>query len=143
MDRNTFTGLFLILIILVGSTFLLKPSSEELKKKAMQDSIALANQNSENQKKVTQIPTKADTALVTDSSVTDTSSFKEETATLENNLIKLSISNIGGRIASVEIKNETTYQGKPVILFNDEDTKFGVTYKDGNSSSLPFKILNQ
>ena len=32
MDRNTFTGLFLILVILVGSTFLLKPSQEEIKK---------------------------------------------------------------------------------------------------------------
>ena len=32
MDRNTFTGLFLILIILVGSTFLMQPSDEDIKK---------------------------------------------------------------------------------------------------------------
>ena len=43
MDRNTFTGLFLILIILVGSTFLMQPSDEDIKRekaKQSQDSIA-------------------------------------------------------------------------------------------------------
>ncbi len=73
MDRNTFTGLFLILIILVGSTFLLKPSSEELKKKGMQDSIAVLKENSVSQNKVAQMPTatKADsTTLISDSSTT-------------------------------------------------------------------------
>jgi YidC/Oxa1 family membrane protein insertase len=145
MDRNTFTGLFLILIILVGSTFLLKPSSEELKKKTMQDSIAVVKENSVRQKKVAQMPTttKANSTVVSDSSITNTTDFKDEIFTLENNLIKLSISNIGGRIASVEIKNETTYEGKPVILFNDGDTKFGIASKDGNTSSKPFKKVTQ
>ena len=32
MDRNTFTGLFLILIILVGSTYLMQPSDEDIKR---------------------------------------------------------------------------------------------------------------
>lgn len=41
MDRNTFWGLFLILAILVGSTYLMKPSEEEIKReKQVQDSIA-------------------------------------------------------------------------------------------------------
>ena len=46
MDRNTFTGLFLILIILVGSTFLMQPSDEDIKRekaKQSQDSIARVN----------------------------------------------------------------------------------------------------
>ncbi|MEY5068488.1 MAG: hypothetical protein RLZ47_350, partial [Bacteroidota bacterium] len=44
MDRNTFWGLFLILVILVGSTFLMKPSEEEIKReKLVQDSIARLN----------------------------------------------------------------------------------------------------
>jgi YidC/Oxa1 family membrane protein insertase len=43
MDRNTFTGLFLILIILVGSTYLMQPSDEDIKRekaKQTQDSLA-------------------------------------------------------------------------------------------------------
>jgi YidC/Oxa1 family membrane protein insertase len=48
MDRNTFTGLFLILIILVGSTFLMQPSEEDIKRekaKQSQDSIARVNKD--------------------------------------------------------------------------------------------------
>ncbi|HCN82097.1 MAG TPA: membrane protein insertase YidC, partial [Sphingobacteriaceae bacterium] len=43
MDRNTFTGVFLILIIIVGSTYLLRPSEIDIKReKLVQDSIARA-----------------------------------------------------------------------------------------------------
>ncbi len=143
MDKNTFTGLFLILIILVGSTFLLKPNSEELKQKALQDSIAIANKNHPQQQQNVQTPVKT-TAL--DTTKIDSSNFKEEITTLENKLMKLSISNRGGRIASVELKKQTTYQGKPVILFNDEDTQFGIDYSANgtktNTTSAPFKKVS-
>ena len=128
MDRNTFTGLFLILIILVGSTFLLKPSSEDIKKKSQQDSIALSQGKPSNiEKNVAKTPTASLT--ISDSSKISTTNFNEELTILENNLIKLSISNKGGKIASVEIKNETTFEGKPVVLFNNDDTNFGLSYK--------------
>jgi YidC/Oxa1 family membrane protein insertase len=32
MDRNTFTGMFLIMVILFGSFYLMKPSAEQIKK---------------------------------------------------------------------------------------------------------------
>ena len=145
MDRNTFAGLFLILIILVGSTFLLKPSSEEIKTKALQDSIAL------HQEKTAPIQKSAAVAqnsgiVNADSAKTSITVFTEELTTLENNLIKLSISNKGGRIASVEIKNETTFEGKPVILFKNEDTNFGLIFKANNlavnTSSLLFNKIS-
>ena len=42
MDRNTFTGLFLIMVILGGAVFFMQPSEAERKKEqALQDSIAL------------------------------------------------------------------------------------------------------
>jgi YidC/Oxa1 family membrane protein insertase len=145
MDRNTFTGLFLILIILVGSTFLLKPSSEEVKKKILQDSIALSKGKTESIKK-NEVALPATAAIVTDSTIINSNNFSEELTTLENNLIKLSISNKGGRIASVEIKGETTFKGKPVILFNNEDTHFGLIYKADNKSvnttALPFNKVS-
>ncbi len=141
MDRNTFTGLFLILIILVGSTFLLKPSSEEVKKKALQDSIALSiGKTAPVQKPATELPSTTGIAT-SDSAKISGNSFSEELTTLENNLIKLSISNKGGRIASVQIKNETTFNGKPVILFNDEDTHFGLIYKANNASISTTELL--
>lgn len=149
MDRNTFTGLFLILVILVGSTFLLKPNQEEIKRKAMQDSIAVAKEHPERQKKVAEkaAATAPVTTAAKDSSALPTDTIKEQIYTLENQHIKLSISNIGGRIASVELRDETTYQGKPVVLFKDDDTHFGLMYKANgveiNTSSLAFNKVSQ
>lgn len=144
MDRNTFTGLFLILVILVGSTFLMKPTEEELKReKIVQDSTAAAKSGKTLESKKTEnlVPN-----APADSLNKDTATFQEAISILENNLIKVSISNKGGRIASVEIKNEKTYDGKPVILFNDEDTGFGFDYNvkgvKGNTSNSPFEVVS-
>ncbi|MBD3749180.1 MAG: membrane protein insertase YidC [Sphingobacteriales bacterium] len=150
MDKNTFTGLFLILVILVASTFLLKPNQEEIKRKAEQDSIAVAKEHPESQKKVAKKTAASITSVITaekDSSAVPTGIIKEKLYTLENQYIKISISNIGARIASVELREETTYQGKPVILFNDDNTHFGLVYKSNgkevNTSSLAFNLVSQ
>lgn len=139
MDRNTFTGLFLILIILVGSTFLLKPSAEEAKQKALQDSIALSSNKKATAKVITPVAT---TAVITDSTSGASTVSNEEFTTLENNLIKLSISNKGGKIASVTIKDINTDKNKPVILFNSDDTNFGLEFKTNggviNTSNFAF-----
>ena len=42
MDKNTFTGLFLIMIIIAGSVYFLKPSTAEIQKeKALQHQDSL------------------------------------------------------------------------------------------------------
>ncbi len=146
MDRNTFTGLFLILVILVGSTFFLKPSEEEMKRdQIVQDSIAASKKQPQTVTKKTAVLT--DSVAVTNAdSATVASSFKEEISILENEALKISISNKGGKIVSVQVKGETTYQGKPVILFKDEDTNFGFDYKgatkQANTNDQPFNVLN-
>lgn len=147
MDRNTFTGLFLILVILVGSTFLLKPSEEEIKReKFAQDSIAAVKNHPETIAKKTATITDSVLVEATDSLV-NTSNIKEETNVLENKFIKVSISNKGGRITSVQVKKETTYDGRPVILFKDGDTNFGFDYaannKKGNTSNDFFSVVNK
>src|SRR5690606_8756909 len=104
MDRNTFTGLFLMLIIIVGSVFLMRPSDEEIKREQLfQDSIELAKTQGAN-------PVANDTAAINtvDSSLIATSepdsiiatgpfsSSKigtEKLITLENELLKVTISN--------------------------------------------------
>lgn len=127
MDRNTFTGLFLILIILVGSTFLLKPSQEEIKQKAVQDSIAIAgNKNVAvvNNSKTVATQTTTDSSIVT----------KESFSVLENEKLKVTFSNLGAKVASVELKNHTSYLGKPLILFKNEDNKLGLSIPHHNGA---------
>ena len=132
MDRNTFTGVFLILIILVGSTFLLKPSEEEIKReRQLQDSAAKVS--------VGTVSKPGDTAKsVTSNADIDSTIFKgpfgaavggeDKLVILENEFLKLYISSKGGRIASAELKGEKTYEDKPLILFEGSGNKFGLLF---------------
>ncbi len=147
MDKNTFTGLFLILIILVGSTFLMKPSEQEIKReKQVQDSIARVK-NHQLGKSLAIDTTKSTSAPIVDSAVLAgpfgaAHAGITEPIVLENNLLKVKISPKGGRIISVELKNFKTYDQKPLIMFEGEANKFGLIFKvDGkniNTNDLYF-----
>ena len=137
MDRNTFTGLFLILIILVGSTYLMQPSDEDIKRekaKQTQDSLARVTKT----KAAPSIPlpdtTKAVAAAAIDSTLIKSGPFgaaqsgSNEPVILENEFLKVRISPRGGRIASVELKNFKTYTQEPLIMFEGAGNKFGLLF---------------
>lgn len=135
MDRNTFTGLFLIMIILAGSVFLMKPSEEEIKKEQqLQDSIA--RNKSPEQKTDTDSLFAAQQGLAasTVDSTQMTGPFggaklgTEELLVLENEYIKASISTKGGRVKSVEVKGEKDYKGNPLVLFDGDKNRFGLQF---------------
>ncbi|RZL47190.1 MAG: membrane protein insertase YidC [Pedobacter sp.] len=149
MDRNTFTGLFLIMIIVGASVFFMKPSEADIKKereKITADSLSKV--------KSAQAPA----AIKTDTiKVVDTAALKgpfganingtEQTSVLENDLLKLTLTNVGGKILSVELKKEVTYTKKPVILFNGNENKFGLNINiDGkvvNTNNLYFTTASK
>ncbi len=132
MDRNTFTGLFLILVILVGSTFLLKPSQEEIRKEQQrktQDSL----------RRLGGVNRKAPTAAASftpQKPAIDSAALKgplgnaviaaPKLVFLENKQLKVILSTQGGRIVSVELKNEKTFDKQPLILQDPEQSKFGL-----------------
>ena len=134
MDRNTFTGLFLIMIVLAGSFYFFKPSEAEIKKE--QERIALDSAKKAEVKPAEIATTTAATTPVIDS-VALTGPFganitgKETTTVLENEKLKITFTNKGGKILSVEVKGEKTYLGKPVILFHGEQNKFGLNLNIG------------
>jgi YidC/Oxa1 family membrane protein insertase len=152
MDRNTFTGLFLILIILVGSTFLMQPSEEDIKRekaKQSQDSIARVNKDKnpvivKDTAKTTVLPP-VDSTLIKSGPFGAAQSGSDEPIILENESIKLKISPKGGRIASVELKNFKTYTQLPLIMFEGEGNKFGLTFgsagKNINTNDLYFQPI--
>ena len=153
MDRNTYTGLFLILIIIVGSVFLMKPSEQEIKReKQVQDSIARSAKNLPVLKSTTDsVKTKVTVSVI------DSAALKGPFGTaltgsvtpivLQNDLLKININPKGGRIGSVELKNFKTYSQKPLIMFEDEDTKFGLIINAGgknvNTNNLFFSSTAQ
>ena len=147
MDRNTFTGLFLIMLIVFGSFYLMKPSKQEIAKEQQRqhaDSI---------KKKLIKGPGpvishKVDSAAAK----VDSTQFKgpfggaisgtEKFVTIENKDIRVKLTNHGGRIYSVELKNYQTFYKKPVVLFDGSDNQFGITLPTGaqtfNTNNLYF-----
>ena len=137
MDRNTLTGLVLIFIIIAGSFYVLQPSDEEIKReRQLQDSLARARAGIENVTSATTDSagtTPAGSAAEIDSALLNgpfgqAIAGTERTITLENEHIKAAISTKGGRIKSVELKDEKTYDGQPLMLFEGEHNKFGLFF---------------
>ncbi|WP_285008481.1 membrane protein insertase YidC [Pedobacter faecalis] len=128
MDRNTFTGLFLILIILAGSFYFFKPSEAEIQQEQARIAADSARKASAGQPKAV---AQATTATNTIDSAALAGPFggsisgTEQQTVLENEKLKLTFTNKGGKIRSVEVKGQKTYSGKPVVLFDGDDNKFG------------------
>lgn len=131
MDRNTFTGLFLIMIILAGSFYFLKPNEAEMKK-------AKETERLDSLKKAGVTPALKDTtktAAIANPAV-DSLALKgpfgtaitgtEANTVLENENLLITLSNKGGKITSVEVKGQKTFTGKPLILFTGSENKFGL-----------------
>lgn len=143
MDKNTFTGLFLIMIVLAGSFYFFKPSEAEMKKERERISLDSALKAGVKKDPAT-LPAKTpavDSALLKGpfgGNISGTST----TSILENKALKLTFTNKGGKIRSVEVKGEKTYLGKPVVLFDGDANKFGLIFNAGgkliNTNDLYF-----
>lgn len=152
MDRNSIIGIVLIFVILVTFSIVSQPSKEEIAKaKQYKDSIAKVEEAKklsekqlvESQANLTHtdnVPDSVKQKNELQSKIDQFGLFGNKTvgeqlfSTLENNLIKLTFSNKGGRIYSVELKNFKTYDKKPLILFDGPETKFGLNFFAQNRS---------
>ncbi len=149
MDKNTFTGLFLIMIIMGASFYFMKPSEADLKKAAIQahaDSIKRGDikvagttaKLSDTTK--AQVPVKVDSAVLK-SPFGAATVGTEKFITLENKDIRVQLSTHGGRVYSVELKNYKTFNKKPLVLFDGASNHFGLTFNAGNNSINTDKLF--
>ncbi|RKR83896.1 YidC/Oxa1 family membrane protein insertase [Mucilaginibacter gracilis] len=137
MDKNTYTGLFLIMLILFGSFYLMKPSEAELKKAqiaAHADSLKRAGI------KTAAVVPQADSVKkpkVVDSALLKTAFGAatvgdDKLVTVQNKELLVKVSTLGGRVQSVELKRFKTFDGKPLILFDGANNHFGLNFIAGN-----------
>src|SRR5687768_16131609 len=132
MDKNTFTGLFLIMIVLAGSFYFFKPTEAEIKK----ESERIAADSAKKASAITPAPQAALATPAIDSTAlkgpfgSNISGTEQETV-LENQNLKLTFTNKGGKILSVEVKGQKTFEGSPVVLFNGKQNKFGLNLNVG------------
>lgn len=153
MDKNTIFGLVLIFVILITFSYLNKPSQQEIDAaKRKSDSIAQVESEKAKQAELQQKNIPAPTAGA--AATGDTSIVKNEAdqlkslygvfsgsatgtekfVTLENNLMKVRISTLGGKIYSVELKGYKRFNGQPLVLFEGNNNHFGLNFFAQNKS---------
>src|SRR5690606_31901979 len=144
MDRNTLIGLVLIFGILAGSFYLMKPTEQELQQEQrLQDSLKRVREG---------LPPTTDTLSASSPSTIDTAEIsnkpfgnarlgEEQIVTLENELIIAKISSKGGQVRSVQLKNETNYDGKPLMIIDEGQNQFGFVFK-ANGENINTGDLN-
>ena len=169
MNKDSIIGFVLIGALFIGYALYMQPSQEEIEAlQHKQDSIAKVEQqkqleiknNVDLQKKKTTITAKIDTSketISTNDSIQNIKSVenfgifssasqgKEKTFTLENNLIKVILSNKGGVPVSVELKKYKTFDQKPVLLFKKDSAKLALTFFSQNRAlstyDMYFKLI--
>ena len=151
MDRNTYTGLFLIMLILVGSFFYMNNENKKIMQQQHIDSLKKADYLRLHPavKKALTAATDSTKAVKVIDSATLKSPFgvdlvgDQKYIVIENSEMLLKVSTLGGRIQYAELKNFKTFDKKPLILFSGDNNHFGLNFMAGgkviNTNDLYFK----
>ena len=147
MDKNSITGFLLIGLLVFAFSWYNKPSEAQLAaKQRYQDSVALVKagqqrieaerlaleqniaDNSEN------LSDSARQAVLTAEfgSFASSATGKNEIITLENDLLELRLSTKGGLISYARLKEYSSLDSLPLILFDERDDSYGFTFITAN-----------
>ena len=159
MDKNTWIGFILIAAVIVGFSFLNRPSKEELaERQRIQDSINIALQQEQKANEVSEaiakkiVQEKADTLSPEESAAQVAALYgpfapaaegKDETVVLENDLLRVEINRLGGFVSKAELKNYKAYGDSlnPLCLFQSTTQIDGLDTTKLYENELSF-ILN-
>ena len=137
MDKNTLVGFTLIGAVLIGFSIWNRPSQEEMERaQRYQDSIQTA------QLEAARLEAQAAAQSVQALTLDSTSLFfganqgTEQFTTLENNLVKVTFSNKGGRVVSATLKDYNNQEGEPLTLFNEEESALNFAFEGKNENIL-------
>ena len=154
-DKNSLTGFVLMFLILLVFNFFFLPTNEEVEKEDNSNPIELQStqiqqidesSNTINQEPVYNKINKSDFGIFSESSFA-----QDQEVILENEKIKLIISNKGGQIKSVIIKEGpnqkkyTTYTGEELEIFNSDSSIFNLNFSTGisiNTKDLYFDPIS-
>ena len=135
MDKNTITGLVLIGILLVGFSFLSRPSEEQIAaQKKYYDSIALVQQQEEALKAKTEAAlanNKKEAATTADSSALFFNAMHgtDSKISIQNNVAEITFATKGGRVYSATLKEYMAQDKKtPIVLFDGDDASMNFNF---------------
>ena len=149
MNKNSIIGIILIIGILVGWSIWMTPSKEQIaRQREYQDSIYRANRERyiqdsirfvEAQKQSEQLVRQQENAEVTDAVMRDkygvfttTATGEEKVYTVENDVMKMTLTSKGAFVKTVELKDYKTWDSLPLIGFDEKTTKFNLSFFASN-----------
>ena len=144
MDKNSWIGLLLIMAILFGWSYFTRPSEAEMQRmRERRDSIARVEQQRQLDLEL-QKTQAAEQAQIVSPEASDSAASEmlrnqygdfaacaageREFYTVENNLMSVKFTNLGGRIMSVTLKEYDSYDSLPVVLFDGDSTIFSLSF---------------
>lgn len=137
MDKNTLVGFILIGAVVVGFSIYNRPSQEEIARaQREQDSIqAAALVEKARQEKAAAAAQQQAFELDSTSLFYQNTKGTEKFTTLENDLVKVTFSNKGGRIASATLKEYNDQKKQPLVLFDQTDSRINFAF-EGKSENI-------
>jgi YidC/Oxa1 family membrane protein insertase len=135
MDKNSISGIVLIMAMLLGYQYFFAPKEPVQVKKE----VAAAKQVSPASKSNTAV------AVVADSSI----QVKEQLYTLENENLRVTLSNFGGKLVSVQLKNYKSYKTYTankkdgIVLFDAQKDLFDVEIPTNGKKLALGKLVYQ
>ena len=150
MDKNTITGFVLIALVLIGFSWWSRPSEEQLREMARQDSIAQVRQiqAQEALEKERLAEKEQKLSAVDSTSAFFANSFGEgKLVTLDNGKVAVTLNTKGGLVERAVLHDYKNQQGEGVILLTPEDGRmtFALAGKNENftSDGLVFDVVAQ
>tara|TARA_R110001592_G_scaffold133422_2_gene348673 strand:+ start:1018 stop:2952 length:1935 start_codon:yes stop_codon:yes gene_type:complete len=145
LDKNSVIGLVLISVILLIFSYVTAPTDEEIERKKLAEKKQTEQIEQEKVapeiatpiQEVNNTATTDNTAQTPDSLqdiaiLTQYGTFAKATKgddkyiVIENEKIKVTFTNKGGRVANVELKDFHTYDSLPLILFTEDSSRFNI-----------------
>ncbi|HEY4800167.1 MAG TPA: YidC/Oxa1 family insertase periplasmic-domain containing protein, partial [Bacteroidia bacterium] len=156
MDRNSITGIIVICALMFAWMWYSAPTKQEIAKKRAKDSLELvekkkaeqaAGKTSNSSGNEAKNTSTAATAPTTDSAKKVEAANKYDVFapaakdsnqffTVENELIKATISKKGGRICSVLLKKYFRHGGTPLVLFDADSSSFGIKFDTEHNRTI-------
>ena len=152
MNKNSLIGIILIIGILVGWSIWMTPSKEEIaRQRHINDSINQVNRAryiedsirfAESLKEAEEItadaeenPEQAEALLRDNYGVfASVATGEEQIFTVENDVLKMTMTSKGAYVKTVELKDYKTWDSLPLIGFDENTTKFNLSFFASNRS---------
>ena len=157
-DLNSLIGFVLLGAIMIWYFYMNQPTPEELEKQKTEQIQQAEEANSPQSDPAAerqQVPSEAATGSVSDSIALANAqnrlgmfaysnslpSATDNETVLENDLVRIKVSNKGGQITEVLLKEYKTYDQKPLYVIRDQNALFNISFATQDNRNLQTKDL--